>query len=277
MRHFFIVICSFLVLGSYAHSNELQPLERFDWKRVMEAAPSASVSNEINHYRLFVLFRASKKPYEDTPESQKFFENHLQKAQALTSDAAVMRFASDAVKLKEGFIVEMGVGSGRTMNFISALNPEKVVYGFDSFKGLPHVWQRADKDFPIGTFAYKNAEQGIQVATLTNGVVYPGMFKDVLPVFKQQVLKDTPVAFMHIDCDIYESTKDTFDALGDNIVAGTVIVFDELFNYPGYENHEWKAFQEFLQEKNLSAKFLAFNRFHEQVAVMITDKFKEEL
>jgi hypothetical protein len=40
--------------------------------------------------------------------------------------------------------------------------------------------------------------------------------------------------------------KEIFDQLVDNIVSGTVIVFDEFYNYPRAEEHEFKAFQEFL-------------------------------
>jgi hypothetical protein len=55
-------------------------------------------------------------------------------------------------------------------------------------------------------------------------------------------------------------------------VEGTVIVFDEYFNYPGWENHEFKAFQEFVEQTNLKYEYLAYNRRHEQVAVKITRK-----
>ncbi|HXF29087.1 MAG TPA: hypothetical protein VN457_04495 [Chlamydiales bacterium] len=55
----------------------------------------------------------------------------------------------------------------------------------------------------------------------------------------------------------------------DQIVPGTIIVFDEFYNYPGYERHEFKAFQEFLARKGYKADYLAFNINHEQVAVRI--------
>lgn len=43
-----------------------------------------------------------------------------------------------------------------------------------------------------------------------------------------------PLAFGHCDADLYSSTKDVFDALGDRIVTGTILQFDEFFNYPGW-------------------------------------------
>ena len=68
-----------------------------------------------------------------------------------------------------------------------------------------------------------------------------GLFDDTLPSFAKTHTQ--PVSFLHVDCDLYSSTKAIFDILGDQIVEGTVIVFDEYFNYPGWQHHEFKAFQ----------------------------------
>ena len=86
---------------------------------------------------------------------------------------------------------------------------------------------------------------------------------------KETVLNDKPIAFLHIDCDIYSSTKEVFEILGDRIVSGTIIVFDEFYNYPGSENHEFKAFHEFLQKSGKKARYIAFNQYFEQAAVRI--------
>ncbi|KAF4736110.1 hypothetical protein FOZ63_027694 [Perkinsus olseni] len=45
---------------------------------------------------------------------------------------------------------------------------------------------------------------------------------------------------------MYESTVSIFKNVGHMIVPGTIIVFDELFDYPQYAEHELKAFFEFL-------------------------------
>lgn len=161
----------------------------------------------------------------------------------------------------------MGVCTGRTINFIAALNPEKVIYGFDSFEGLPETWLREDVYIPKGTFAFK--EKDTLPPVLHNVRLIKGLFKDTLPTFKKTILNDKPIAFLHVDCDIYSSTKDIFDILGTNIVPGTIIVFDEFYNYPGSENHEFKAFQEFIQKSGKKARYIAFNQYFEQAAVKI--------
>lgn len=57
--------------------------------------------------------------------------------------------------------------------------------------------------------------------------------------------------------------------MGDNIVSGTVIVFDEFYNYPGAQEHEFRAFQEFLERTRKKPVYLADNQYFEQAAVQI--------
>ena len=56
-----------------------------------------------------------------------------------------------------------------------------------------------------------------------------------------------PVAFLHIDCDLFAGAHDAFTLLSHKIVPGTIILFDELVNYKLYREHEIKAFFEWLQ------------------------------
>jgi hypothetical protein len=95
-----------------------------------------------------------------------------------------------------------------------------------------------------------------------------GWFDKTLPTFLESRKNDF-VSFLHIDCDLYSSTKTIFDVLGSRIVEGTIIVFDEYFNYPGWEKGEFKAFQEFIRDANLSYEYIGYVRTHEQVAVKI--------
>ena len=76
-----------------------------------------------------------------------------------------------------------------------------------------------------------------------------------------------PVAFIHVDCDLYSSTKTILSLLAPRLVSGSVILFDEYFNYPNWEQHEFKAFQEFVAASAVKYTYLAFAR--QQVAVRI--------
>ena len=104
---------------------------------------------------------------------------------------------------------------------------------------------------------------------LHNVTLVKGMFHETLPQFKKRVLESTPIAFLHVDCDIYASTKEIFCQLADNIVSGTVIVFDEFYNYPGAEEQEFRALQEFLDRTGKKPVYLAYNQYFEQAVVQI--------
>jgi hypothetical protein len=43
-------------------------------------------------------------------------------------------------------------------------------------------------------------------------------------------------------------------------VPDTIILFDEYFNYPNWEQHEFKAFQEFVRDRAVSYRYLGFSR-----------------
>ena len=67
---------------------------------------------------------------------------------------------------------------------------------------------------------------------------------------------------------MYSSTRTIFELLKDKIVSGTVIVFDEYFNYPDWENGEYKAFNEFIKENNLNFEYIGYTMI-EQCAIKL--------
>lgn len=146
-----------------------------------------------------------------------------------------------------GSILEFGVYVGTSINLIAQHRPSVPIYGFDSFEGLPDDWIAG---FPKGYFDLG----GNLPPVAPNVVLVKGWFDDTLPPFVAQ--HPEPVSFLHIDCDMYSSTKTVFKELAPRIVPGTVIVFDELVNYPGYRDHEMKAFYEFLVENGRQAQWL---------------------
>lgn len=66
------------------------------------------------------------------------------------------------------------------------------------------------------------------------------------------------VGLVHIDCDLYSSIKFVLDSLVPLMKSGTLIQFDEFYNFWGWENHEYLAFTEFLDEHSFGAKFIGF-------------------
>lgn len=162
-------------------------------------------------------------------------------------------------KKSNGLMCEFGVGSGTTINYIASL-VDCQVHGFDSFEGLPEDWIDG---LPKGTFKMDNLPD-----VRPNVVLHKGWFNESLPKFKNSY--NAPLSFLHMDADLYSSTKEIFDILGDRIIPGTVIQFDEFLNHPGWKDHEYKAFMEFVESKQVKYKFIGFTESG-QVAVKILE------
>jgi hypothetical protein len=79
------------------------------------------------------------------------------------------------------------------------------------------------------------------------------------------------VAFVHVDCDLYSSTKEILESLGDRFRPGTMIVFDEYYNYPDWLWHEYKAWLEYAEARRIKFTYFAFIRIGSQVAVRIDE------
>jgi hypothetical protein len=175
----------------------------------------------------------------------------------------VYDFVLDKVDLlKGGLYCEFGVWKGSSLNYIARkVNTE--VHGFDSFEGLPEYWRSG---YDQGAFNLKGQLPRFE----SNVVLHKGWFNETLPGFVQQY--KGPLALLHIDCDLYSSTKVIFEYLKQQIVPETVIILDEYFNYPFWQHHEFKAFHEFIQESGYKYEYLCYNKLHEQVAVKILGK-----
>jgi hypothetical protein len=142
----------------------------------------------------------------------------------------------------EGLWLEFGVCSGRTINLISTDTKNKV-YGFDSFLGLPEDWGTHQKKGEYST-------NGNLPFVNDNVELVVGLFQDTLSNFLKE--HPEPVSYLHLDADLYSSTKYVLNKLKNRIVSGTVISFDEIYNYPEYRDHEIKAWVEFVNKKNIS-------------------------
>lgn len=136
--------------------------------------------------------------------------------------------------------------------------PEREVYGFDSFEGLPEDWRT---DFGKGHFATPLPKVRPNVRLIK------GWFNETLPTFVAQHRQ--AIGFLHVDCDLYSSTAAIFNALGPQIKSGTIILFDEYFNYPGWQQGEHKALIEFTNAHCMPFQYLAYNPRHEQCVVEI--------
>jgi len=146
----------------------------------------------------------------------------------------------------DGWAIELGVYTGATLMALALMAPARQIVGFDSFLGLPCEWKKNHGvTSPKGSLAtpYKPVSKN-------NVSVVEVWFHESLP--KWLAANEGPIGFLHVDCDVYESARVALKLLDRRIVPGTVIVFDELYNwdhpdlYSEWANHEWRALSEWL-------------------------------
>ncbi len=159
----------------------------------------------------------------------------------------------------DGLALEFGVATGGTLRVIAAARGNKQVFGFDSFQGLPEDWRTS---LPAGTFKTDG------LPDVPGAELVVGLFADTLPGFLAG--HADPVAFLHLDADLYSSTVTVLEHVSPRLRPGSVIAFDEYFNYPGWEQHEHRAWQEFVGASGIEFDYVAYTCDHEQVVVVVT-------
>lgn len=121
-----------------------------------------------------------------------------------------------------GDFAEFGVYKGRCAHFISNfLTVDRRLHLFDSFEGLPEDW--ANGRWKAG--AFRLGKKKIPEFASDRIVLYKGWFKDTVPAFAASLVE--PLAFIHMDADLYGSTLDALLNIDHLIAPGTVILFDE--------------------------------------------------
>lgn len=192
-------------------------------------------------------------------DSAAYYEEKMRSAPAFANHLDLLSHALGLAQ-PTGLVLEFGVGTGRSTGHIATqIGKDRTVFGFDSFEGLPETWRTG---FDKGAFA-----QSRLPGVPGNATLIKGWFADTLPGFLQA--NPGPAAFIHVDCDLYSSTQLVLKELAPRIQRGCIIVFDEYFNFPGWRNDEFKAFQEFVSERGISYEYAGFVPSHQQAAVRI--------
>lgn len=175
----------------------------------------------------------------------------------------------DPVLLETGQVLEFGTATGRTLNQFAYWLPNKTIYGFDSWQGLPEKFN----DLPAGHFAQPLPD------VLPNCELVRGWFgarpeQDrsgisdyTAPIFSRK--HEEPIALLHLDADLYSSTKTVLDAFSAHIVPGTVILFNEYWNHPTWKKHEYRAWQEHCKAHGVKYEYIGYTSDHQEVAVRI--------
>jgi len=147
-----------------------------------------------------------------------------------------------------GDIFEFGVSSGTSFLWFLKRCPDRQVYGFDSFEGLPEDWWTRSK----GSFASEPPQ-----FSEPNGTLIKGWFEDSLPGFFQRYYN--PIALIHVDCDLFKPAIYSMSHTIPLCKPGCIVLFDEYYNYPGFARHEWLAWRQIQLTYQIHAECIAYD------------------
>lgn len=161
----------------------------------------------------------------------------------------IMNFASQCLS-NSGDYVEFGCYKGATTvllgKMLAELAPDKHLYAYDSFAGLPSKTREDDssagRDFQEGELAVSKREVvgKIRRAGLRNVIIKKAWFDQLDP-------EDLPgeIAFAFIDGDFYESQKVALELVVPRLTKGGIIICHD-YNNPDLPGAS-QAVDEFLQ------------------------------
>jgi hypothetical protein len=159
-----------------------------------------------------------------------------------------------------GVIAEFGVWKGDSINFFARNCPKAKVFGFDSFEGLEEDWYgyRLQKGFFSTNGQLPKCERNVSLIK--------GWFEDTLPKFCRE-LQGEKIQLLHMDADTYKPTAYVLKSLTKNLGKGTIVIFDEYFGYSSFREHEFKAWQEFVNSEGIKYQYIGYTEM--QVAIEI--------
>lgn len=159
-----------------------------------------------------------------------------------------------------GVIAEFGVWKGDSINFFARNCPKAKVFGFDSFEGLEEDWYgtRLQKGFFSTNGQLPKCERNVSLIK--------GWFEDTLPKFCRE-LQGEKIQLLHMDADTYKPTAYVLNNLKKNLGRGTIVIFDEYFGYSSFREHEFRAWQEFVNSEGIKYQYIGYMEM--QVAIEI--------
>jgi len=166
----------------------------------------------------------------------------------------------------DGYWCEFGVREGRSLKWLIEAYPKQIIHAFDSWRGLPEDWDHG---------------QGVVADMSCNPpdvpehvLLYEGWFKDTIPLWTTN--HKGPISFLHMDADIYSSTIEVLSKLNEQIVPGTVIVFDEFCNFrlsgkmSKWQQHEFLALTNWISQYNRKVQPLNRNWAYQAGCVVVS-------
>jgi len=124
-----------------------------------------------------------------------------------------------------GDILEVGTWRGGTAGLFSLMLPKKTVYAADTFEGIVKAskWEHY-KDKTHSDTSEKLVNDFLsKTLKVTNYKILKGIF----PEDTGETVANKPLSFVYLDVDVYQSTKDAFEYIWDQVSVGGIVTFDD--------------------------------------------------
>ena len=151
-------------------------------------------------------------------------------------------FVFKSINKVEGDYFEFGLWKGKTFRYAHHMKRrfqqnELMLWGFDSFQGLPEIDDAKDNVWHEGAFKCSEADfrrilrrSGVKESEYT---LVPGFYEDSLNEALDERLIGKKAAIVYVDCDLYLSTKVVIEYIRRYFTNGTILCFDDFYNYRG--------------------------------------------
>lgn len=157
---------------------------------------------------------------------------------------------NETKKNNSNLYLEFGVATGSTINFFSKYLSNRKIFGFDNFTGNVENWI-GNKTRIKGAW-----NRGGKPPKVNDNVeLIIGNIQNTLDNFLSK--NDYGINFVHIDVNTYETTKFILEKIKPKLVKGSIIIFDDYYNLPGWRNGEHKAMTEVFSDDQF--KYIAFH------------------
>ena len=154
---------------------------------------------------------------------------------------------------------EFGVGEGESLDWFLLNKPAgNAMFGFDTFEGIPEPWL----GHPAGHWKsepYQSNRADLEIVRAP--------FEASLSDAALRTRLARGIGLMHVDCDLYSSTRTVLEGTREFLRPDTVVIFDEFYGYGGWQQCEAGAFREFVEAEKVSFEYVARSDF--QVAIRV--------
>lgn len=160
----------------------------------------------------------------------------------------LIRDCFNKVRKLNGHMAEIGVYQGGISQLMASSRPDSTLYSCDGFEGLPDLAVEDNNHHKKGDFndvTYEEVKDFL--SSEKNAIVIKGFFPDGTI---HQEMFDKEYFLVHVDVDLYQSTKDCLEFFYPRMVIGGIIMIDD---YP-YLNGVKIAVNEFKKQTGIKVE-----------------------